>query len=82
MQLDDVTQLVRTLGRAAQLKADGEMLDALAVVGRAGDMFGDLVTGLAIEAYQQGHTQKAIAAALGVPASTLRGIKAEAAATR
>jgi DNA-directed RNA polymerase specialized sigma24 family protein len=60
----------------------GSSLVALQRLARAADEFTDLVSDLSLQAAREGFTQRAIARALDVPEHTLRGLAAEAKATR
>jgi hypothetical protein len=82
MELDRYTQVMNAIAEARATEHDGSSLVALARLSRAADAFAELVRDLAFEAARDGFTQKAIAKALDMPESRLRGLKADAAATR
>lgn len=56
-----------------------DAMRALHQLGRMKTLYGDLALEVAMRASREGHTQKEIATALGVPASSLRGLKTHAA---
>lgn len=64
----------KMLGRAADRAEEGEWLAALRVADTFQRLFTDAIAEVVQHAYNAGHTKTAIAQALGVPVSTLRGM--------
>jgi hypothetical protein len=69
----------RALARAAALvessMAAGETMGALRAAGKITDLVGEFAVPAAEQAAREGKTQRAIADALGIPPSTLTGLK-------
>lgn len=75
----DITELARKVEAHAELlhqhTNDGEAMKALWSLGTMHECSTELASLLVEAAAREGKTQKAIAEALGIPASTLRGLK-------
>jgi hypothetical protein len=74
---DTARQLVDKVTAIEYLAARGDTLEALRALNTARDVLVDLATALVEAGVHDGLTQRAMADAMGVPASALRGARRE-----